>query len=200
MRCDDIRDVLIEYLGGELSERESDEVRLHVATCDACRRELESLQDTFAMLADDGYREPSPFYWTRFQARLRRRMERDGLRSTPRARWVPRFATATVAVACFAIGLWVGFHPGDGAPTQDIVRRGRSVDMVAGGPVISPRSKLLVQTGAIPDAVGETAAFAPDTLAPDSFGPLGENPQMMLTTSRPHSGAQPGLGRRLMTE
>jgi len=200
MRCDDIRDLLIEFLDDELTERERDEVRLHVAACESCRHELESLQDAFELLADDGYREPSPFYWTRFQARLRERMGQGAFRVTPRVAWAPRLATATVAVACFAVGLWVGFSPGPTSTPQDVVDRGRGAELIASGPVISPRSKLLVQTGAIPDAVGETAAFAPDTLAPDSFGPLGENPQMMLTTSRPRREMDRHLGSGLMTE
>lgn len=198
MRCDDARIRLIEYLENELPGPERDEVREHLAACDACSRELESLRETFALLADDGYRAPSPFYWTRFQAGLRDRMRRGGAGATPRRRWVPRFATAAVAAACFAIGVWVGFSPG--APTPGLVQKDGGHEMVASGPVISPRSKLLVQTGAIPDAVGETAAFAPDTLAPDSFGPLGENPQMMLTTSHPQSGMERRLGDRLLTE
>ncbi len=200
MRCDDVRERLIEFLEDELGEFERDELRLHVATCDACRHELESLQDTFELLSDDGYREPSPFYWTRFQAGLRERIRREGVAARPRERWVPRFATATVAVACFVVGLWVGFSPDPGAPTRDIAATGAHRELVASGPVISPRSKLLVQTGAIPDAVSETAAFAPDTLAPESFGPPGDNPQLMLTTSRPQAEMERRLGERLLTE
>ncbi|MBD3367018.1 MAG: hypothetical protein GF405_02440 [Candidatus Eisenbacteria bacterium] len=127
-------------------------------------------------------------------------MRNSGVAATPRRRWVPGLATAPVAAACFVVGLWVGFSPGTGAPEQDVGHSGRDRVAVSAGPVISPRSKLLVQTGAIPDGAGETAAFAPDTLAPDSFGPLGEDPQVMLTTSRPQGGKERLLGDGLLTE
>jgi anti-sigma factor RsiW len=47
------------------------EVREHVAGCEACRRELEELRATMALMDDWTAPEPNPYFMTRFEARLR---------------------------------------------------------------------------------------------------------------------------------
>ncbi|HWG20344.1 MAG TPA: hypothetical protein VG225_07410 [Terracidiphilus sp.] len=46
-------------------------VKTHVAECDGCRRELEELRATMAMMDAWKAPEPNPYFVTRFQARLR---------------------------------------------------------------------------------------------------------------------------------
>lgn len=46
-------------------------VKAHVDGCDACRRELDELRATMAVLDDWEAPEPNPYFMTRFQARLR---------------------------------------------------------------------------------------------------------------------------------
>ena len=46
MNCEQIRERLDELLDGELSDRDKQAVEQHVATCDACRAELDALRQT----------------------------------------------------------------------------------------------------------------------------------------------------------
>ena len=52
MTCREIRQQLSAYLDGELSPEESRSVRAHVASCPACRAELESLRRTIEAVKD----------------------------------------------------------------------------------------------------------------------------------------------------
>jgi hypothetical protein len=45
-------------------------VKTHVAACEDCRRQLEELRGTMALLETWEAPEPNPFFMTRFQARL----------------------------------------------------------------------------------------------------------------------------------
>src|SRR5271157_106318 len=47
------------------------EVREHAAGCEACRRELDELRATMALMDDWTATEPNPYFMTRFEARLR---------------------------------------------------------------------------------------------------------------------------------
>jgi len=62
-----------EELAGLLLEPEtaSAEVRKHVAECEGCRRELEELKATMGLMDAWEAPEPSPYFFTRFNARMR---------------------------------------------------------------------------------------------------------------------------------
>ena len=116
MRCDAVRDLLIEYLDGDLGHAEGEEIERHLVKCVDCTREMESFRQVMGLLRDDGYVEPSSFYWTRFTARLTERIHRE----SPMRRLVfahslvPKLAPVAMAVALFAVGFWVGTGPGSG--------------------------------------------------------------------------------------
>jgi hypothetical protein len=59
-------------------------VKTHVAECDSCRKELEELRATMAVLDAWTAPEPSPYFLTRLDARMRE--ERDA----PRQGWLER--------------------------------------------------------------------------------------------------------------
>ena len=101
MRCEQVERLLIDYLEGELGETEASAVREHIAECMACAGEVAAFESTRELLRNDAYVEPSPFYWTRFNARLRQRMRR-GAWAGADDRWgvlVPRLAPVAVAVS-----------------------------------------------------------------------------------------------------
>ncbi len=181
MRCDQVEKLLVEYADGELNAGEHAAVSEHIESCEACAEELAFLERMKLLLRDDGYVEPSSFYWTRFSARLRERIRGGWLGGDDRwARLVPRLAPAVVAVAFFAVGMWIGV----GALRQPAPIGGQAPSLSVGGsfaeaPAVSPRSTLLVETGGAQPGVRAAA----DTLAPDSFNPFGEGPGMVLTGS-----------------
>jgi hypothetical protein len=61
-----------EKLGDLLLDPETapENVKTHVAACEDCRRQLEELRGTMALLDTWEAPEPNPFFMTRFQARL----------------------------------------------------------------------------------------------------------------------------------
>ncbi len=178
MRCDAIRDLLIEYLDGDLGHAEGEEIERHLAKCVDCTREMELLKQVMGLLRDDGYVEPSSFYWTRFTARLMRRIHRE----SPMRRFVsayglvPKLAPVAVAVVLFAVGFWVGNDSGPGvrnAGDTEIASTGVSTS------IISPASKLRVASGSEPVVFADHA----DTLRPDSFSSPIDGPQLILAKS-----------------
>lgn len=196
MRCEQVDKLLVEYADGELNAGEHAAVSKHIESCTSCAEELASLERMKLLLRDDGYVEPSSFYWTRFGARLRESVHGGWLGGDDRwARLVPRLAPVVVAVAFFAVGMWIGA----GSLSAPAPGGGQAPSFATGGtyaeiPAVSPRSKLLVETGGMQPGV-RTAA---DTLAPDGLDPFGEGPGMLLTGSEERGRATRYLGERLM--
>ena len=50
MKCEEIKELLSEYVDGELSAADAASVEQHLAGCDACRAELEALRQTAALV------------------------------------------------------------------------------------------------------------------------------------------------------
>lgn len=97
------------------------ELDAHLATCTACRTELEEMQATFALMDAWTAPEPTPFFDTRVKARLREAMaaEPEGFFARMKARWMyssnrsfkPALAGA-LALAMIAVGggTFAGLH------------------------------------------------------------------------------------------
>ena len=73
MKCKEIREELLEAAITNLPLRP--EVRKHFEGCPSCRHEVESMRSTMALLETWEAPEPSPFFDTRFNARLRAEAE-----------------------------------------------------------------------------------------------------------------------------
>ncbi|MBN2565522.1 MAG: zf-HC2 domain-containing protein [Candidatus Eisenbacteria bacterium] len=202
MRCDEVQKRLVEFMEGELGAEEQAGIQAHLNKCGACAAELKAFEHTMTLLEDDGYEEPSPFYWTRFEAGLRARLrERSGrFVLVPRLKdLAPRLAPIAVAVLFFCAGLGFGLQPilnlagtSDSSGTY-----AESVDYR--GPVVSPRAKSLVESG-LEREMAQYAVNAADTLTPESFDSAVEQPRMMLATDESWPGVQPGMGERPTVE
>lgn len=192
--CESVQELLVELAGGTIDPAGREVVEKHLAGCSECAEELASLERTFGALRCDGYTEPSPFYWTRFHAALRRRL--DGSRERGLvidwSRLAPRLAPAAVALFCFAAGLWIGLRPAPraaGIPSDTAVVA--SYDVAREAPVISPASKLLVESG-----LDGHPVYAADTLRPNALAPFGDPPEMVLAASPRLAIVESGLGQR----
>ena len=204
MRCRDAQKHLVECAAGDLGADLELDVRRHAASCALCGCELEELEGTLALLKDDGYREPSPFYWTAFQARLRARLEHG--RTFPAvSRWssaIPRLVPVAVAAACFVLGMWAGLAPHGRPPARGALGvSGQAGVELTQAPVISARSKLLVETGATQDdALQEFAGYRPDTLPARGLDPLAQAPHVVLATSELAAGGERVPGEQMLGE
>jgi hypothetical protein len=200
MRCEQVEKLLIDYLEGELSEAEAAAVSEHIAECGACAGEVAAFESTRELLRNDAYVEPSPFYWTRFNARLRQRMRRGAWMGAD-DRWgilAPRLAPVAVAALCFAVGMWIGLSPTgsiDGGAGGTTPGYGYGIGL-AEAPVVSPRSKALVESG----STAAEFAYAGDTLAPFSYEPPTERSEMMLASSEEEAEFEQRLVHRLLRD
>src|ERR1017187_6691226 len=82
MKCDEIRERMPEVAAG-FGQTTADESK-HLESCGTCAEELKAMRATMALLDEWQAPEPSPYFDTRLQARLREEMAR------PPARWFTR--------------------------------------------------------------------------------------------------------------
>jgi hypothetical protein len=119
MTCQELRDLIPDYLAGELSVDELGALHAHLAECEACRMELEQAQSLWRTLGEIPEEEPGPALRGRFYAMLeeeKRRLAGSGKEPLPKrieawlASWWPRRPAlqAAVAVGLLIIGLAVG--------------------------------------------------------------------------------------------
>jgi hypothetical protein len=93
-------------------EKAPAKVQAHVAGCDRCRRELAELRATLDLLATWDAPEPSPYFMTRFDARLReaRAAEPAGWFARLRARFAygPAMHVRPLAAMALSVLLLLG--------------------------------------------------------------------------------------------
>lgn len=104
MNCNEIREQLVDVAAGV---EPPVELRSHVETCAGCAKTLKELSATMALLDEWQAPEPSPYFDTRLQARLReeRRSESVGWFSWFRK---PILAVAATLLVAAGIGLFQG--------------------------------------------------------------------------------------------
>lgn len=74
MNCTEIRELLPDLAAG--LDVGAPEVESHIASCSACAAKLQGFRQTMALLDEWRVSEPSPYFDTRLQARLREEMAR----------------------------------------------------------------------------------------------------------------------------
>ena len=142
MNCNQIRELLPDLAAGMDASTLEPEFEKHIASCAGCAAHLRDLQKTMALLDEWQAPEPSPYFDTRLQARLREEMARP---ATGWLNWLRRPAWAmSLAALVFAGALAIGMG-------------GRSYLFVAEGiPTTPPPLGLPVQPGT---AVGDLQAL-----------------------------------------
>ena len=111
MNCRQIHELLPDLAAGMDASTREPEVEKHIASCADCAAHLRDLQKTMALLDEWQAPEPSPYFDTRLQARLREEMARPaaGWLSAGWLSWVRRPAWAiSLAALVFAGALLVG--------------------------------------------------------------------------------------------
>ncbi len=98
MNCEKSRELFADYLGGELAPAEASQLRLHLKSCDGCRRELGLLSRAKATLMQALPEEPMPQHLTFGSSKMRRQRRGwlDWLRT-------PRVVGLVAATASFLV-------------------------------------------------------------------------------------------------
>ena len=128
MKCDDCINLLETYLDGEATERESDQIQTHLATCSMCANQLEALTAEHEMFARyDREMEISPALWNGVAARIALEDRQAESKSrTGLGEWIaglfamPSFRFAMPAMALVLVALLVGLAYWRTRPQQPI--------------------------------------------------------------------------------
>ncbi len=108
MNCNQIRELLPDLAAG--MHASTQDVESHIASCSDCAAHLRDLQKTMALLDEWQAPEPSPYFATRVQARLREEMARPPVgwfSGLQRPAWAMSLAALFLAGA---LGVGVGVH------------------------------------------------------------------------------------------
>ena len=109
MNCEEIHELLPDLAAG--MEARTPEIEKHLASCGTCSAELRDFQKTMALLDEWQAPEPSAYFDTRVQARLREEMARPA--QPWYSRWIPGMRmrpawTMSAAAVLFAVALIAG--------------------------------------------------------------------------------------------
>ncbi len=117
MAHEDVRERLILYLDGDLPEGVAKEIAGHLSSCPECTRRRDLLQSVWER---EEFRErpaPSPFLWTRLEARIREYENRSAV--SKRLSWTARYVLLhPVSVAASIVALVVGIYLGTPSSPQ----------------------------------------------------------------------------------
>jgi hypothetical protein len=115
MNCNEVRELLPDLAAGIGAG--TPEVEKHIASCPSCAAKLQGFQQTMALLDEWQAPEPSPYFDTRLQARLREEMARP---ATGWLHWLRRPAWAMTLAAVLAAGAIVIGNKAYTPPTEAI--------------------------------------------------------------------------------
>jgi len=125
MKCNEIRELMPDLAAG-LSAA-TPEVSQHLQGCAECEAKLNAFRQTMAMLDEWKAPEPSPYFDTRLQARLR---EENAKQPVSWWSWIRRPALAGALALAAVVGVTVFKQGGITAPPQ-----GPTIAAVPGTPV-----------------------------------------------------------------
>jgi hypothetical protein len=140
MKCDEMKDLFVEALYGELPVARMAEFNAHLAACGACSREFAGLKRTLDVMDRRTRVEPTGAEWEEFSTRLEKRLSGEGDHAGDRVRrlrpgGIPAWAYGVAAVLLVAVGIYMGrtlFNTLPGGP-------GAPVDTAVAGPAATTR-------------------------------------------------------------
>jgi len=105
MNCTEIRETMPDLAVGLLEP--TPEILEHLQACAPCATQLQEFRQTMALLDEWEAPEPSPYFDTRLQARLREEKAAESARASRWFGWLPRPALTIAATVLVAVGVGV---------------------------------------------------------------------------------------------
>src|SRR5579863_7622124 len=120
MKCDQIRERMPDLAAGftELTREEND----HLAGCAVCAEQLKGMRSTLSLLDEWQVPEPSPYFDTRLQARLRAEMAQP--QQAGWLQWFRRPVLAAALTVIMGVGVGLFFARGGGHRNPAVVAEG----------------------------------------------------------------------------
>jgi hypothetical protein len=133
MKCEEIRDLILDYLSGAIDSRMKSQIDEHTLSCSDCRQEMDAMSLVWKKMGDIPEEDPGPSVGSRFYAMLE--AYRHGIENAPQkvtwymrlngwmGTWWPRqpaFQFCLTAMV-LAVGLAVGLRMNAGSPSTDEV-------------------------------------------------------------------------------
>lgn len=111
MKHKEVKSKLILYLDGELTPYEMKEIDLHLSSCPECAGQRDLLKSAWKSESPAQKAVPSPFLWTRVQARIAEYEQSSGL--TPYFKQAARYVSAhpvsvAASIAAIVLGIFLG--------------------------------------------------------------------------------------------
>lgn len=103
MRTEHVRELLPDFINGQVDGSAAQAIEEHLKSCSACRSEYEELQEVFAALENEKLAAPPPDYFSTFRARLRQRLEGTSRHRT--SLWRPLLVRFALPVAAGVVGI-----------------------------------------------------------------------------------------------
>ncbi|MEI6913733.1 MAG: zf-HC2 domain-containing protein, partial [Armatimonadota bacterium] len=118
MKCCQAQKRLIQEAEGALSQRDSEALRLHLLSCEACRREMDELREVTSLFraAKTPACEPDSQLWSRLESVIQQ--ESAGREKLLRKSWLPNrkpslgFGTAGAAAVLVVVAYVAAIQPG----------------------------------------------------------------------------------------
>ncbi len=145
MSCEKIHELMPDVAAG--TALPTPEMTSHLAACGECDKTLKAMKETMALLNEWQVPEPSPFFDTRLQARLREERERPVSVWQSFSHWFRRPAFGVVAVALLALG--AAFVSGDKFPPAE--KNGAATVISAKGTAVGDLTTLDKQSDLLQD-------------------------------------------------
>jgi anti-sigma factor RsiW len=125
MKCEEVRETLPDLAAGLM--RPSDGMREHLQSCALCAAQLQEFRQTMALMDEWEAPEPSPYFDTRLEARLREEKAAEAARGRGWLAWLPRPALAMAAALAVAAGVGIWQHNASGIVADNGARVMRGV-------------------------------------------------------------------------
>jgi len=109
MKCEEFEEMMLDAVSGP--KKTMPQIDLHMAACGACAARMKEFRQTMALLDEWKAAEPSPYFDTRLQARLREEMAREPVRGGWTA-WFRRPVLAAALTLLMGIGVGVFYTKG----------------------------------------------------------------------------------------
>jgi anti-sigma factor RsiW len=136
MKCDEVRETLPDLAAGFTEP--SAAMTEHLQACAPCTAQLQEFRQTMALMDEWEAPDPSPYFDTRLQARLREEKALEAARGRGWLAWWPRPALAMAAALAVAAGIGIWQHGASGTTSGTTTGTAGNIAIVA--PAIVPTS------------------------------------------------------------